>query len=237
MSIGYRPQGSAGPLYHPERDFAYITPTLMRQAIDNMSEPPNPEIEEWKKANNIGEAEIIAAAEALADAQRDFVSTADPVTSLHQALHRHDYFALPVAVRLLLQAMVGEVMIGAWFRAVREVSIKGEESPVQNEMCRFSAAVREFAAANGAPKPNPVSTAETVLAQNDVLRGRFEALRGEYKALQQKLYETENKVTKLEMEQAHLPGWWRRITGWWRKPSDGTTVLSTVSGLACCKRN
>lgn len=223
-------------MYHPERDFAYITPTLMRQAIDNMSAPPNPEIEEWKKQNNITEADIIAAAEALADAQRDFVSNADPVNSLYQALHRRDYFALPVPVRLLLQGMIGEVMIGAWFKAVREVSLKGEESPVQNEMCRFSAAVREFATANGSPKPNPVSTAETVLAQNDVLRGRFDALREQYLALQKKLHETESKVSKLEIELAYLPNWWRRITGWWRDPRNRTTDTGPDGGRNCCGR-
>ena len=235
MSIGYRPQGSAGPLYHPERDFAYITPTLMRQAIDNMSEPPNPEIAEWKKQNNITEAEIVAAAEALADAQRDFVSNADPVTSLHQAMHRRNFFALPLPSRLLLQAMIGEVMIGAWFRAVREVSTKGEESPVQNEMCRFSAAVREFAAANGVPKPNPTNVAETVLAQNDVLRGRYEELREKHKALQQKLYETESKATKLEMELSNLPSWYRRWFGWLRT-TRRTTDTGHGGGRACCKR-
>lgn len=214
-------------MYHPERDFAYITPTLMRQAIDNMSAPPNPEIEEWKKQNNITEADIITAAEALADAQRDFVSTADPVTSLHQALHRRDYFALPVPVRLLLQAMIGEVMTGAWFKAVREVSIKGEESPVQNEMCRFSAAVREFVTSSGAPKPNPVNVAETVMAQNDVLRGRFDALREEYTALQKKLHEIETKATKLEIELTHLPSWYRRLSNWLR---------ATCTGRTCCNR-
>lgn len=222
MTIGYRPPGAAGPLYHPERDFAYITPTLMRQAIDNMSAPPNPEVDEWKKQNNIGEAEIIAAAEALADAQRDFVSVADPVSSLHQALHRRNYYSLPLPSRLLMEAMIGEVMIGAWFKAVREVSIKGEESPAQNEMCRFSAAVREFVAANGVPKPNPNNVVETVIAQNDVLRGRFEALRDEHKALQQKLYAAESLVTKLEMELAYLPNWWRRITSWFGQQTDRT---------------
>jgi hypothetical protein len=131
--------------------------------------------------------------------------------------------------------MIGEVMLGAWFKAVREVSIKGEESPVQNEMCRFSAAVREFATTNGAPKPNPVSTAETVMAQNDVLRGRLEALRDAFQALNQKLHETESKATKLEMELAHTPIWWRRLTGWWRKPGGLTNDPDFGGGHACCK--
>lgn len=237
MTIGYRPQGSSGPLYHPERDFAYITPTLMRQAIDNMSAPPNPEIEEWKKQNNITETDIIAAAEALAAAQRDFVSAADPVSSLHQALHRRYYFALPLPVRLLLQATIGEVMIGAWFRGVREVSIKGEESPVQNEMCRFSAAVREFAAANGFLSPNPVNTAETVLAQNDVLRGRYETLRDAFQTLNEKLNEEQNKNVKLEMEVAHLPKWWRRLAGWWHRSARMTNDTGHGGGRSCCRRS
>lgn len=237
MTIGYRPQGSSGPLYHPERDFAYITPTLMRQAIDNMSSPPNPEIEEWKKQNNITEAEIVAVAEALAGAQRDFVNTADPVSSLHQALHRRNFFALPLSSRLLLQAMIGEVMIGAWFKAVREVSIKGEESPVQNEMCRFSGAVREFAAANGAPKPNPNAVAETVMAQNDVLRGRFEALREAFQLLNEKLHETENKATKLEMQLAHVPSWWRRCCDWLMKAQRSTINTGSSGSRACGPRH
>lgn len=223
MTIGYKLPGSAGPLYHPERDFAYITPTLMRQAIDNMSEPVNPEIETWKEQQGITEADVILAAEALADAQKDFVSLADPVSSLHQALHRRKYFSLPVSVRLLLQAMVGEVMIGAWFLAVREVSIKGEESPAQNEMCRFSAAVREFSAAHkDALKPNPVSIAETVTAQNDVLRGRIEAMRDEFKILQAKLYEAESKATKMEIELNCLPSWARRFARWLIAKTDRT---------------
>jgi hypothetical protein len=207
MTIGFRPKDSAGPTYHPERDFAYITPTLMRQAVENMSAPPNPEFEEWKKANNVTEAEIILAAEALADAQNDFVNSADPVSSLHQALHRRKYFDLPLPVRLFLQAMIGEVMIGAWFKAVREVSQVGQESPAQNEMCRFSSAVREFAAAQGAPTINAVSTAETVLAQNQILRGKYETLRGEVKGLLAQLDKLDRRAHAAELALNAIPAW------------------------------
>lgn len=222
MSIGYRPQGAAGPMYNPERDFAYITPTLMKQAIENMSAPPNPEFEDWKKANNVTENEIILAAEALAAAQRDFVSTADPVDSLHQALQRRDYFALPLSVRLFLQAMIGEVMMGAWFKAVREVSMKGEESPAQNEMCRFTAAVREFSAARGAPVINANSTAETVLARQDVLLGRYEALRSQLFEEQQKRVKAEMIATAQDIELSRIPQWVRRFGRWISTKTDYT---------------
>lgn len=211
MTIGFRPKDSSGPAYHPERDFAYITPTLMRQAIENMSAPPNREFEAWKKASNVSEAEIVLAAEALADAQNDFVNAADPVSSLQQALHRRKYFDLPLPVRLFLQAMIGEVMIGAWFKAVREVSQVGQESPAQAEMCRFSSAVREFAAAQGAPTINAISTAETLLVRNQIVRGQYEELRGEYVALREQYHKAQDRAAKAEDALAAIPKWVMRL--------------------------
>lgn len=211
MTIGFKIKDAPGPHYHPERDFAYITPTFMRQAIENMSAPPNPEYEDWKKASGVTEAEIVLAAEALADAQNDFVNAADPVSSLHQALHRRKFFDLPLPVRLYMLAMIGEVMVGAWFKAVREVTQVGEESPAQNEMCRFSSTVREFAAAKGAPVIDVNATAETVLARHIVLRGRYEELR---KSLSESLDTVARLTRQLELETARTP--WQRFLDWIR---------------------
>lgn len=211
MTIGFKPKDAAGPVYHPERDFAYITPTLIRQAIENMSAPPNPEFEEWKKVNSVSEAEITLAAGALADAQNDFVSAADRVESLHQALQRRKYFELPLPVRLFLQAMIGEVMIGAWFTAVREVTSVGADSPAQNEMCRFSSVVREFAAARGAPTINAVSTAETVLARHAVLRDRYEVLVGEMRGLIAQLDRANKRADEAENKLALIPAWLTKL--------------------------
>lgn len=217
MSIGYKHRGSDGPLYHPERDFAYITPTLMKQAIENMSAPPNPDVEVWKKENNITEAEIVTAAEALADAQRDFVNSADPVTSLQQALHRRSYFDLRMPVRLLLEAMIGQVMIGAWFKAVREITQINEESPVQNEMCRFSSTVREFAAQTGAPHIDGNVTAEVVLMRDDVMRSRLKTTYEELQEARIALVRAETKVAQLEIEFSSLPKWVQRFARWRRE--------------------
>jgi hypothetical protein len=211
MTIGFKMKDAPGPHYHPERDFAYITPTLMKQAIENMSAPPDSEYEEWKKANNVTEAEIVLAAEALADAQTDFVNAADPVTSLAQALARRKFFDLPLPVRLYMLAMIGEVMVGAWFKAVREVTQVGEESPAQNEMCRFSSAVREFAAAKGAPVIDAAATAETVLARHVVLRGRYEELR---KMLADSTDIIAKLTAQLEIEITRTP--WQRFMDWLR---------------------
>jgi hypothetical protein len=214
MSIGFKSRGADGPLYHPERDFAYITPTLMKQAIENMSAPADPDIEEWVRKNNITDLEFVAAAEALGDAQRDFVNAVDPVTSLHQALSRRNYFSLRTPVRLLLEAAVGRVMIGAWFKAVREVTVVGEESPAQHDMCRFKAAVCEFAARAGVPRLDGNISAEVVLMRQDVLRAKLQAAYEELHTVRQALVDAENKATRLEIMLDHLPRWAQRFISW-----------------------
>lgn len=208
-TIGYRQQHSNGPLYHPERDFAYITPTLLRQAIENLEAPSSEETKHWKELNDITQAEIIAAAEALADAQRDFVSGADPVTSLEQALNRRGWQQLRYPVRQYVLAAIGEVILGAWFTAVREVTQVGEESPTQNEMCRFSSMVREFTARAGAPVIDGNSTAEALVFQNDVLLTRLATQRDALQQARRDVRELQDKIVQLEV--AMKKPWWEQL--------------------------
>jgi hypothetical protein len=222
MTIGYKHRGDNGPLYHPERDFAYITPTLMRQAIENLEAPLAEDAKKWKQDNDITEAEIIAAAEALADAQRDFVNAADPVASLDQALTRHKWHELRYAVRQYVLAAIGEVILGAWFKAVREVSQLGEHSPAENEMCRFSGAVREFVARSGAPTIDPTSIADTVLFRMDVLQARLNATHTAWQQAKQAQHEAEMKATRMEIELSGLPKWARRFARWSNAQTDYT---------------
>jgi hypothetical protein len=210
MTIGYKKKDSNGPLYHPERDYAYITPTLMKTAIENL-EAPSTEFRQWKENNEISEAEIIAVAEALADAQRDFVNGADPVDSLEKALARHGWFKVRLTVRLYLLAMIGEVMIGAWFKAVREVTEVGEESPAQNEMCRFAGAVREFAARAGAPVIDSNVTAQHLLFQNDLLRARMAVLHEETRRWRDRALNAEEQISRLQRDR--FRPWWKKLMG------------------------
>jgi len=210
MSIGYKKKDSNGPLYHPERDFAYITPTLMRQAIENL-EAPTAELRVWKEQQEITEAEIVKAAEALADSQRDFVNGSDPVASLEQALERHSWSALRLPVRLYALAEIGQVIVGAWFKAVREITEVGEESPAQNEMCRFTSTVREFAARIGAPVIDSNSTAENLLFQCDLLRARLALLHEERTQWRASALAAEQQIEKLQ--KLHQRPWWKKLFG------------------------
>lgn len=194
--IGYRPKGHDGPLYNPERDYAYITPTLMRQAIENLDDTDNLVISQWRCQHNITADEVVNLVDAFAKAQRDFVNAADPVNSFEQALARHGFYDFRPVVRSLFFFSVGEVFCAAWFKAVREVSIIGEESPAQNEMARFTAAVREFASRKGRSLYNHDFLAEVMQMQNDVLQTRINLLGQELQTANEALAKCRESIAK-----------------------------------------
>lgn len=196
--IGYRRKGDSGPLYNPERDYAYITPTLMRQAIEKLDANDDVDRSHWRAGQNITEQEIVAIAEALAAAQRDFVNAADPVTSFEAALNRHNFFDSRYCVRQYLWAAIGEVFCAAWFAAVREVSVVGEASPAQTDMARFTAAVREFANKNKSPLYDANFMAEHLRMDNDTLRGREIELLEAYKRKSAEVLRLQNEIKQLK---------------------------------------
>jgi hypothetical protein len=183
MTIGYRPKGESGPAYHPERDLAYITPTLMASAISNMEADDMPiDVKNWKKDNNITADEINEAATALARAQRDFVNAADPVRTFEQALNRRDFSDIRYPVRQFLFATIGHTICAAWFTAVREVSRVNEESPAATGLSDFLAAVKTFAGSKYESDNLQQKIAQLQL-KNDVLQARLNTIYAEYIAL------------------------------------------------------
>lgn len=202
--IGYRRKGDSGPLYNPERDYAYITPTLMRQAIERLDANDDADRSRWRAEHNITDAEIVAVAEALAEAQRDFVNAADPVSSFDAALNRHNFFSLRYVVRQYLWAAIGEVFCAAWFTAVREVSVVGQESPAQTDMARFTAAVREFANHNKSSVYDAGFMAEHLRMTNDVLLSREKDLLAAYKQRGIELAKLQSECRRLQTELQQL---------------------------------
>jgi hypothetical protein len=171
--IGYRRKGDNTPHYHPERDYAYITPTLMRAAIEQLDAKDPPERARWRLDHGVTQMEIVKLAETLAKAQSDFVNSADPVKSFNAALERHGFFNFNYDVRQYLFSTLGEVFCAAWFTAVREVSVVNEESPAAIDMARFTAAVREFAEHNGMPALDAKYIADYRQTQNRILEAQL----------------------------------------------------------------
>lgn len=188
-AIGYRQKGQDGALYNPERDFAYITPTLMARAVSNMecAYDDSPEVKNWCVAAGIDKAAMAKVAEALALAQRDFVNAADPVSSFEHALRRRNFFDFPYELRQYLFAAIGETLSAAWFVAVREVSNIGEESPAQNNMARFSAIVNDFVGRVDCKMPDTAQLTESLRYRNDVLQTRLNVVYNELQATKEKL--------------------------------------------------
>lgn len=216
-SIGYKPRGADGPMYNPERDYAYITPTLMSFAIANMDGPESEELKRWKTQHEITADEIARTATALARAQRDFVNANDPVPTLEHALGRHEFYSERYCVRQLFFASIGEVFCGAWFKAVREVSVVGEESPAQTDMARFTACVREFVTATGAPTYRPNARAELLQFQNDVLRTRITELVELLQKARAELTIAQTSLVPATNTSSPQPAGWRRLFSWWSK--------------------
>jgi hypothetical protein len=175
MAIGYRPKGEHGPAYHPERDYAYVTPTLMCAGVERAAKPATVEALQWQEEQGITADAVIAAAEALARAQRDFINAADPVTSFEQALARRDFTDIPYLVRQLLFASIGEVFCAAWFVAVRDVTRVNEESPAAAGMADFIATVRSVVGAKVLPTKQEQQLAQLQL-RNDLLQSRVNSL-------------------------------------------------------------
>lgn len=185
-SVGYRKKGEAGPMYHPDRDYAYITPELMCGAIDRFVTAMDnfPEEQAWCTEHGITPEQLSAAAVAFAQAQKDFVNAANPVASFDAALMRHGFKAFRLPVRQFLFATFGFIFCAAWFKAVRDVSIVGEESPAQEGIASFAAAAREFANQCGVsnlPNIDP----EVLWMQRDVLIRQVSDLQEEVGRLQE----------------------------------------------------
>lgn len=216
--IGYRRKGENGPMYNPERDYAYITPTLMRIAIEYLEVNEPKEKVEWRGKEQISNEEINRAVVALANAQRDFVNAADPVRNFEQALMRHDFYSCRYLVRQFLFATIGEVFCAAWFSAVREVSIVGEESPAQTDMARFCAAVREFVNREKGVTHDAQFMVEHMRMYQDVLQAQIQKLLAEAKTRNTELFKCSEELR----QQKSLTGrrgrsWFSRVLGFFRK--------------------
>lgn len=211
-SIGYRQKGDNGPMYNPERDYAYITPTLMTRAIENMDVGSLPvEALDWYAKNNITNDDVNKIAEALAVAQRDFVNAADPVSSFEQALARRNFVEFSYPLRQVLFAAIGEVCCAAWFLAVREVSVVGEESPAQANMARFSSTVKEFAVRHGAPTYDADFAADHLRMHNDVLQTRLNLLYKELAATREQLAAAAQELQTAPAAVVQVKTLWHRI--------------------------
>lgn len=143
MSLGFRPKHLAGtdaPIYSPERDLAYIGPTLFKDAFENLDEANQPpELKQWLQSQGIEDSAIDPAIQAFAHAQKYYVTNEpeDKVTTPGEALAKLNFYQLPFSLRMLLFATIGETVAGAWFRFVRDVTWQDHDAPCHTSIAEM----------------------------------------------------------------------------------------------------
>lgn len=146
MPINFRPQGSNGPPYNPSRDIAYLGPTLMRVAFEGLVLEKLPQdFQEFAAANGITQEQLNEAVGCFAEAQADYVSVTDPVQTPAEALERHGFTGFCEPVQLVMYSMLGQALAGAWFHAVRDVTLYNEDSPANPDISQLLFAARTVA--------------------------------------------------------------------------------------------
>jgi hypothetical protein len=130
-------------MYNPERDIAHISRTLMYAAISHLEQNRwSPELAELFAQHDISPLVIGELVHSFADAQNRYVGVG-AVATPGEALMETGFFAKPFVARQALMAAIGEVLVGAYFRAVRDVTHIGELPP--REIADFVAAGRSVA--------------------------------------------------------------------------------------------
>jgi len=138
--MNVRPKGSDGLLYCPQRDLAYIYAPAMKEAIKALDK------DEWTDTVkllvtrlHLTEREISVAVGCLVEAHKMFVNV-PKVSSAQDALLRSGWYECNPGARYLVYGRLGEVMLGGFFLALRDVSPIADESAQQHQIADFVAA-------------------------------------------------------------------------------------------------
>lgn len=139
----YRPKGNPEGLpYAPQRDLAYIyTPMLCEVFAGLDFENWSDYFREWLDAEGVTEADLGEGVKCFVEAHRMFIRDRS-VKSPADAFEKSGFLDLPNPVRIMLFERIGEVVMGGWFIALRDVTMHGRMSPQAPDIAEFIAAGR-----------------------------------------------------------------------------------------------
>lgn len=140
-----RPAHGDGPAYSPQRDLAYVYAPAMREALRALDQEHwSDELAAVVQTLGCNEEDISAAVIALLEAHKQFVNVAG-IASANDALIRANWYDQHPGARYLIYGRLGEVMLGGFFLALRDVSKIADESAQQREIAEFIAEGRKVA--------------------------------------------------------------------------------------------
>ena len=122
----FRPKGSTGPMYNPQRDLAYCYMPALEEAVKGLTVEAAPS---WLKdiavEAEVTEDTLASAVQTLLNAHELFITDL-AIREPAEALEKSGFLYLPPAVRILLLYRLGEVLMGGFFVAIRDVTRYGK---------------------------------------------------------------------------------------------------------------
>lgn len=224
--LNLRPKGSANaPGYSPHRDLAYVYPHAMREALAGLDEANwRDYFRPWCEATNLTEDELGEGVRRYVEAHKDFIG--DPeIKHADDALAKHGFFELPNIVRILIYARLGEVMLGGFFYALRDVTRQNCAPPQAADIADLIAEGKLVAARLWGQKRDPSELdrlEHEAIAALDQLREvhkTVDTLRADNGRLYEDLSKTKQELAMQTIKCNYTDGLglWGHIKHWWEQ--------------------
>ncbi len=138
-----RPKGDPGAApYAPQRDISHIFLPMLREVFNSLDEKHwNRYFADWFQREGITEEQLGETVRVVTEAVRLFIRDRE-VNSPADAFAKAGIDKLPEVVKYSLFCRIGEVVIGGFFVALRDVTMQGVSSPSQDDMAAMIAAGR-----------------------------------------------------------------------------------------------
>ncbi len=186
--LQFRPRGTSGPMYAPQRDLAYCYVPFLTESFGGLAPGDRSErLEAAMQHLGVSDADLMATIRCFLEAHRLFIHD-DSVHTVFDSLQRSGFTACPPMAQMLLFARLGEVLTAGFFLAVRDVTPLHGESPEECGLADLVAAGRALQSAFWGEKPRS-SDAEELQRQLYANEARIEEYERVIKRLQQSLNE------------------------------------------------
>jgi len=144
VTLQFAPKGAENAIpYSPQRDLAYAVPPLVRAAVMGLSSSREPWIDDFMAKEGITHQQLGAACAVFSRAMQEFPNSA--VKSPREALETAGFFLLDPRLQLILSAKIGQMVTGAWFMSIRDVTFDGKVPAIVDLAGLVSAAETVFA--------------------------------------------------------------------------------------------
>lgn len=144
--MNFRPKGDpdAAP-YAPQRDLANIYTPMLKEVFAGLDQVNWADyFAGWLEATHVTEEDLGKGVACFVEAHRLFIRDR-AVKTPHDAFEKAGFWELPNPVRILIFERIGEVVMGGFFIALRDVTYSGRPSSVHTDFTEMLAAGRTLA--------------------------------------------------------------------------------------------